>query len=81
MGYEVLGDTHILPVLVGDREDALALDERLAEAGVVAPAIRPPTVPEGASRIRVAPMATHTDEEIARCLAAFEDAGRDLGLL
>jgi len=81
MGYDVLGETHILPVLVGDRADAVALDERLRERGVVAPAIRPPTVPEGTSRIRVAPIATHTDAEIDRCLAAFREAGRDLDLL
>lgn len=81
MGYEVYGETHILPVLVGDREDALALDERLRKASIVAPAIRPPTVPDGTSRIRVAPQATHTDRDIARCLAAFEAAGEEVGLL
>lgn len=81
MGYEVLGETQILPVLVGDRGDAVELDEALREQGVIAPAIRPPTVPEGTSRIRVAPMATHTDGEIDRCLAAFREAGDALGLL
>ncbi|WP_276271844.1 aminotransferase class I/II-fold pyridoxal phosphate-dependent enzyme [Haloarcula litorea] len=81
MGYEVLGETHILPVLVGDRADALALDEELREHGVVAPAIRPPTVPEGTSRIRVAPMATHTDADVERCLDAFERAGEEVGVL
>jgi 8-amino-7-oxononanoate synthase len=81
MGYEVWGETHILPVVVGDREDALALDDRLREAGIVAPAIRPPTVPDGTSRIRLAPQATHTTDEIGRCLAAFEAAGEEAGLL
>ena len=81
MGYEVRGDTHILPVVVGDRADALALDERLREAGIIAPAIRPPTVPAGTSRIRLAPQATHTDAEVAQCLAAFEAAGEEVGLL
>jgi len=81
MGYEVLGETQILPVLVGDRDDAVALGDRLADRGIEAPAIRPPTVPEGTARIRVAPMATHTDEAVARCLDAFEAAGREVGLL
>ncbi|GGN89048.1 MULTISPECIES: aminotransferase class I/II-fold pyridoxal phosphate-dependent enzyme [Haloarcula] len=81
MGYEVLGETHILPVLVGDRVDALELDERLRDHGVVAPAIRPPTVPEGTSRIRVAPMATHTDADLTQCLDAFEAAGKEVGVL
>lgn len=80
-GYEVWGESHILPVLVGDREDALALDEQLREAGVVAPAIRPPTVPEGTSRIRLAPQATHTSAEIDRVVSAFEMAGERVGLL
>jgi len=81
MGYEVWGETQVLPVIVGDRDDALALDDRLRDHGLVAPAIRPPTVPEGTSRIRVAPMATHTDADIEQCLTAFESAGRELGLL
>ncbi|MFQ3320627.1 MAG: 8-amino-7-oxononanoate synthase [Natronomonas sp.] len=81
MGYDVWGDTHILPIVVGDRADAVALDERLREAGLIAPAIRPPTVPEGTSRIRLAPQATHTDADIDRCLAAFEAAGEEVGLL
>jgi 8-amino-7-oxononanoate synthase len=81
MGYEVWGDTHILPIVVGDREDALALDERLRDAGIIAPAIRPPTVPEGTSRIRLAPQATHSQDDIEECLDTFESAGEEVGLL
>jgi len=80
-GYEIWGETHILPVLVGDRETALALDRRLREAGIVAPAIRPPTVPEGTSRIRLAPQATHTETDIDRVVESFEQAGEAVGLL
>ncbi|WP_435197344.1 aminotransferase class I/II-fold pyridoxal phosphate-dependent enzyme [Natronomonas sp. EA1] len=81
LGYEVWGESQILPVVVGDRDTAMALAERLRERNVVAPGIRPPTVPEGTSRVRVAPMASHTAEEIDRCLAAFREAGRALELL
>ncbi|EMA22856.1 MULTISPECIES: aminotransferase class I/II-fold pyridoxal phosphate-dependent enzyme [Haloarcula] len=81
MGYEVLGETHILPVVVGDRGDALELADRLRDHGIVAPAIRPPTVPEGTARIRVAPMATHTADDIAQCLDAFRTAGTEVGVL
>ena len=80
-GYDVLGESQILPVMVGDRTDALALESAVRERGIVAPAIRPPTVPESGSRLRVAPMATHTDAEIDRCVAAFESAGEEVGLL
>jgi len=81
MGYEVLGETQILPVVIGDRGDALELADRLRDHGIVAPAIRPPTVPEGTSRIRVAPMATHTADDIAQCLDAFRTAGTEVGVL
>lgn len=81
MGYEVWGETHILPVVVGDRIGALELADRLRERGVVVPAIRPPTVPDGTSRLRVTPMATHTDEDVRRCLDAFERAGTEVGIL
>jgi 8-amino-7-oxononanoate synthase len=81
VGYEIGGETHILPVHVGDRDDALALGDGLRERGVVAPAIRPPTVPEGTSRIRVAPMATHSAEDLERCLDAFASAGDEVGVI
>jgi 8-amino-7-oxononanoate synthase len=80
-GFEVWGETQILPVVVGDRDEAMALADRLRDHDIVAPGIRPPTVPEGTSRIRIAPMATHTEAEIDRCLAAVSEAGRELGLL
>jgi 8-amino-7-oxononanoate synthase len=80
-GHDVWGETQILPVVVGDRDDALALADAIRDRGVVAPAIRPPTVPEGTSRIRVAPMATHDEADVARCLDVFRSAGREVGLL
>ena len=81
MGFDVLGDSQILPVLVGDRKDALALADGIRERDVIAPAIRPPTVPEGTSRIRVVPMATHDQDDVIACLEAFRAAGEEVGLL
>ncbi|WP_439027229.1 aminotransferase class I/II-fold pyridoxal phosphate-dependent enzyme [Haloarchaeobius sp. DT45] len=81
LGYHVWGDSQILPVVVGDRVDALALAEAVRERGVVAPAIRPPTVPEGTSRLRVVPMATHSKADIETCIEAFRAAGEEVGLL
>jgi len=54
--------------MIGDAEAALALDLRLREAGVLARAIRPPTVPAGTSRIRFNVMATHGEEDISHVL-------------
>ncbi|MFW5964491.1 MAG: aminotransferase class I/II-fold pyridoxal phosphate-dependent enzyme [Natronomonas sp.] len=81
LDYDVWGDTHVLPVVVGGRDATVALEEGLERAGIVAPAIRPPTVPAGSSRIRLAPQSTHTDADIDRCLSAFEAAGEEVGLL
>ncbi|MDG5778080.1 8-amino-7-oxononanoate synthase [Haloarculaceae archaeon H-GB2-1] len=80
-GYDVRGETHILPVVVGDRRDALALADAVRDRGVMVPAIRPPAVPEGTSRLRVAPTATHTAADVQECLAAFRIAGREVGVL
>jgi 8-amino-7-oxononanoate synthase len=66
----------MLAVLVGTPEAALRLSALLEMRGVLAPAIRPPTVPAGTSRIRLAPMATHTDDDIEAALAAFPEAER-----
>ena len=67
------GDTQILPVVVGDAKAAVKASERALEHGVFAQAIRPPTVPEGTSRLRLTVMATHTKSELrdaAKTLAA-----------
>jgi 8-amino-7-oxononanoate synthase len=81
LGFAVGGDTHILPVMVGDNGQALALAAALLERGVLVQAIRPPTVPPGTARLRVTPMATHTPAQLDRALAAFAEAGRATGVL
>src|SRR5204862_4217482 len=65
--------TQILPLVVGEADDAVRVCERALEKGVFAQAIRPPTVTEGSSRLRLAVMASHTRaelEEAAQVLAA-----------
>ena len=79
LGLGVGGDTHIIPVLVGDNARAMRFAAALLERGVLAQAIRPPTVPPGAARLRVTPMATHTDAQIDRALAAFGEAADAVG--
>src|SRR5216117_4113317 len=81
LGLDARGDTHIVPVLVGDNRAALALADELLARGVHALAIRPPTVPQGTARLRVTPMATHTTVQLERALAAFGDAARTTGLV
>jgi glycine C-acetyltransferase/8-amino-7-oxononanoate synthase len=66
-------EMHIVPVIVGDERDAVNLCEAALTRGVFAQAIRPPTVPAGTSRLRLALMATHTREELR---AAARTLGR-----
>ena len=63
-GVETGSDTQILPIVVGSAQDAVAASERLLERGIFAQAIRPPTVPEGTSRLRIALMASHSASEL-----------------
>jgi 8-amino-7-oxononanoate synthase len=77
LGYQVLpGDSAIIPVLVGDPQPTMALSNMLFELGVFVHGIRPPTVPAGRGRLRLAPMATHSDADISEALAAFAEARR-----
>lgn len=71
-------DTPILAVLIGEAEAALAFSQRLLEAGVLVPAVRPPAVPPGTSRLRVSVMATHTAEDLAMAAEAFARAAATL---
>jgi 8-amino-7-oxononanoate synthase len=67
------GETPIVPLVVGDADAAVSASERALERGVFAQAIRPPTVPAGTSRLRLAVMASHTKSELreaAEVLAA-----------
>src|SRR6202035_776748 len=52
-------DMHIVPLVVGESEAAMRLCQAALERGVFAQAIRPPTVPQGTSRLRLATMASH----------------------
>ena len=61
----------IVPAIVGPAEEALAVEARLRAGGVLAKAVRPPTVPEGTSRIRFNVMATHRDADVAAVSAAL----------
>src|SRR5262249_50882940 len=71
IGLDARGDTHIIPVLIGDNRRTLALAEALLARNVLAHAIRPPTVPPGTARLRVTPMATHSVAQLERALVAF----------
>jgi 8-amino-7-oxononanoate synthase len=66
--------TPIVPIIVGKPQLALALAAKLLERGIFCPAIRPPTVPPGASRLRVSLTAEHTEEDVDRLVSALVEA-------
>ena len=81
LGY-TLGDTssQILPIIIGEERETMFVADVIFQHGVLAQGIRPPTVPEGTSRIRVTPMATHTREDLSRALEAFAAAAKEVGI-
>ncbi len=77
LGYTLLpSQTQILPVVLGEPKRATDVAEALLAEGVFAPAIRPPAVPSGTSRLRVTVMATHTDGEIQQAIDGFANVCR-----
>jgi glycine C-acetyltransferase/8-amino-7-oxononanoate synthase len=72
--------TQIVPVIVGDARRATALCERALDGGVFAQAIRPPTVPEGTSRLRLTVMANHRADELRAAARVIARAADELGV-
>ena len=70
------GEMPIVPIIVGDPRDATALCEAALNGGVFVQAIRPPTVPDGTSRLRAVATAAHTENDLHSAAATLA-AGRD----
>jgi len=68
--------TPIFPVHIGDVTKAMNVSRRLFDAGCLCPAIRPPTVPAGTSRLRVTVQAGHTERQISDFVQALREALR-----
>ncbi|MGI9099851.1 MAG: 8-amino-7-oxononanoate synthase [Solirubrobacteraceae bacterium] len=79
-GFDVSGSsTQIIPLVVGDAQTAMRVCEAALEDGVFAQAIRPPTVPDGTSRLRLAVMATHTKDELREAARVLGRAALQAG--
>jgi len=82
LGFSLCGsETPIIPLHIGSSEKALLFSQKLLQGGIFIPAIRPPTVPPGTSRLRITLMATHTREQIDFLLLLLEKIGRELRLI
>jgi 8-amino-7-oxononanoate synthase len=80
-GLDTLGsETQIVPVVVGDNARTLELAARLREGGLLAVALRPPTVPPGRARVRFSLCASHSSEDLGEALLTIVAAARGLGL-
>ena len=79
-GFDVSASTtQIVPLVIGDAAQAMQICELAIEHGVFAQAIRPPTVAEGTSRLRLAVMATHTKDELREAARVLGRAALQAG--
>jgi glycine C-acetyltransferase/8-amino-7-oxononanoate synthase len=79
-GFDVAGSTtQIVPLVVGEAAQAMRICELAIEGGVFAQAIRPPTVPEGTSRLRLAVMASHSRAELREAAQVLGRAALEAG--
>jgi 8-amino-7-oxononanoate synthase len=68
------GDSPILPILLGSEQAALQAAQHLLEDGLLAVAIRPPTVPRGSSRLRITLSCEHLDVELLQLVRSVKSA-------
>ena len=73
-----LSESPIQPIIVGPADRALTLSKRLYERGMIVQAIRPPTVPEGSSRLRITLSAFHTSDHIDRLAANLKESWKEI---
>ena len=73
--------TQIISVILGASDVAMAFSKALMERGIFASAIRPPTVPQGTSRLRINLMATHSREDLEHALRCLIEIGRQLNVI
>ena len=80
-GWAVTGDRGaIMSLPIGEAQRAIGLAEAALAAGVFVEAIRPPAVPDAASRVRLAVMATHQASELGAAAATLREAARSVGV-
>lgn len=82
LGFTIKPGTHpVVPVMLFDAQVAQKFAARMYELGVLLSGFFYPVVPMGQARVRVQLSAAHTREQLVTVLKAFEQAGRELGLL
>lgn len=82
LGFDI-GETEtpIVPVMIGPMERTFLFWRELFDAGVFTNPVAPPAVPASQCRLRTSLMATHSFDQVDRCLEAFEKVGRRLNVI
>jgi 7-keto-8-aminopelargonate synthetase-like enzyme len=79
-GFDVAGSaTQIVPLVIGDDDQATRVSELALQRGVFAQTVRPPVVPAGTSRLRLAVMAAHSREELREAARVLGRAALNAG--
>ena len=82
IGFEIMDfPTPIISIVLGPPDLTVNFSNRLMEKNIFVSAIRPPTVPQGTSRLRINLMATHTVDDLARAIDSIAAIGKELGIL
>jgi glycine C-acetyltransferase len=82
IGFDTgVSETPITPIILGEAPLAQQFSRRLFDEGVFAMAIGYPTVPKGKARLRVMISAAHSQDDLERGLAAFEQVGKELKVI
>jgi len=82
VGFEVgRGETHIIPLIVGEGERTMRFCQELLDRGVFAQGIRHPSVPRGTERIRLTLTSSHSKADLDAALTALGEVGRALRLI
>jgi 8-amino-7-oxononanoate synthase len=82
IGFDIPDNiTPIIPVKIGDPSIAVDFSSQLLKNGIYIPAIRPPTVPNNTSRLRISVMATHTYEDLKKVSDCIASVGRVMNLI
>jgi len=82
LGFNLMGsESQIMPILVGDADKTVEFSRMLLEEDIFIQAIRPPTVPKGHSRLRLAVMAGHNKEDLKKALNIIEKIGKKIGII
>ena len=82
LGFNLVPGEHpIIPVMLGDAKLATNMAARLLEQGIYVVGFSFPVVPKGKARIRTQMSAAHTTEQLDQALSAFEQVGKELGII